>query len=76
MTSPDVFALALALPVEERASLAAELLASLAPPDAPSEDDPALVVEIAARAERVRQGRSLARPWADVRDELLARLGR
>ena len=60
---------ALALPVDERANVAAELLASL---DADSAEDPAAVeaawaAEIERRAQQVMSGESPGIPWEDVR---------
>ena len=67
---------ALALPVEERADVAAELLASL---DEPGTMDPAAVEaawarEIDKRARRVMAGESLGEPWEDVRARVARRL--
>ena len=66
----------LALPVEERADVAAELLASL---DEPGTMDPAAVEaawarEIDKRARRVMAGESLGEPWEDVRARVARRL--
>ena len=60
---------ALALPIDERAKLAAELLASL---DADAVDDPtdveaAWAAEIERRARRVMSGESEGVAWDDVR---------
>lgn len=67
---------ALALPAEERADVAAELLASL---DEPPAEDPAAVQaawakEIERRARRVLAGDSAGEPWEDVRDRVARRL--
>jgi len=67
---------ALALPVDERADVAAELLASL---DEPSTADAAAVEaawarEIERRAKRVMAGESLGEPWDDVRKRVARRL--
>lgn len=61
---------ALALPAEERATVAAELLASL---DAASTEDAEAVRaawadEIERRARRVLNGESTGEPWATVRE--------
>ena len=66
----------LALPTEERADVAAELLASL---DEPATDDAAAVeaawaLEIEKRARRVVAGDSACEPWAEVRDRVANRL--
>lgn len=63
---------ALALPVEDRADVAAELLASLEEDDV---DDPADVAaawaqELEARARRVLAGESNGEPWRAVRDAI------
>lgn len=60
---------ALELPIDERAGLAAELLASL---DTDGVDDPAEVeaawaAEIEARARRVLAGQSQGIPWEEAR---------
>ncbi len=67
---PGVLADALLLPEEDRAVMAAELLASLHPEGVPFEDDPAWMSEIERRAERVRRGESDGLAWEDVLAEL------
>jgi putative addiction module component (TIGR02574 family) len=67
---------ALTLPPDERADVAAELLASL---DDPTTDDPAVVQaawaqEIEKRARRVLAGESTGEPWEDVRARIARRL--
>jgi putative addiction module component (TIGR02574 family) len=67
---------ALALPLDERANVAAELLASL---DEASGEDPAAVeaawaAEIERRARRVMSGESRGIPWEDVRARAEAEL--
>ena len=67
---------ALTLPVDERADVAASLLASL---DAPAAMDAAGVEEawareIERRARRVLAGESVGEPWNDVRARILRRL--
>ena len=67
---------ALALPTEERADVAAELLASL---DEPATVDAAAVEtawarEIEKRARRVMTGESVGEPWEDVRARVARRL--
>jgi putative addiction module component (TIGR02574 family) len=60
---------ALALPVNERADVAAELLASLddEPMTDPQQVEAAWATEIEARARRVLAGQSAGEPWDDVR---------
>lgn len=60
---------ALALPVNERADVAAQLLASLddAAVDDPAEVEAAWAAEIERRARRVLAGTSAGVPWQDVR---------
>ena len=60
---------ALALPAEERADVAAELLASLEDPTATDETavQAAWAREIERRAHRVIAGDSAGEPWEDVR---------
>ena len=67
---------ALPLSTDERADVAAELLASL---DDPGTEDPASVqaawaTEIERRARRVLSGESSGEPWAEVRDRIARRL--
>lgn len=64
---------ALTLSLEERADVAAELLASL---DDPATEDPAAVqaawaAEIERRAQRVLSGESVGEPWEDVRTRIV-----
>ena len=59
---------ALALPVDERADVAAQLLASLDDEDVATEDiEAAWAAEIEKRARRVLAGQSEGIPWEDVR---------
>ena len=70
---------ALALPLDERADVAAELLASLdeAKAEHPADVEAAWAAEIERRARRVMAGESPGIPWEDVRrraeDELRRR---
>ncbi|MGQ0734210.1 MAG: addiction module protein [Acidobacteriota bacterium] len=72
----EVLREALALPVEQRADVAAELLASLdeAPPSHQTEVEAAWAREIERRARRVMSGESAGEPWEDVRARVLRRL--
>jgi len=65
----------LALPTQDRARVAAALLASL---DERDDGDPSRewATEIERRAERVLAGESQDRPWTEVRARLLGRLAR
>jgi putative addiction module component (TIGR02574 family) len=65
----DLLREALALPVGERAQVAAELLASLddAQADKPAEVEAAWAAEIERRARRVIAGESEGIAWEDVR---------
>ena len=66
---------ALALPVDERADVAAQLLASLDDEDVATEDiEAAWAVEIEKRARRVLSGQSAGIPWEDVRRRAEAEL--
>jgi len=67
---------ALTLPVEERADVAAELLASLdeAPAQDAAEVEAAWAREIERRARRVMSGESTGEPWEDVRARVIQRL--
>lgn len=60
---------ALELELDQRAELAAELLASL--DGAPDKDaEAAWVVEIERRAARARSGEDSGRPWPEVRERI------
>ena len=69
---------AMALPVNERADLAAELLASLddAAAEDPEEVEAAWAAEIERRARRVMTGETAGIPWEDVRRRAEAELRR
>ena len=69
---------AMALPVKERADLAAELLASLddAAAEDPVEVEAAWAAEIERRARRVMTGETAGIPWDDVRRRAEAELRR
>ena len=69
---------AMALPVNERADLAAELLASLddATAEDPAEVEAAWAAEIERRARRVMTGETAGIPWEDVRRRAEAELRR
>ena len=69
---------ALALPAEERADVAAELLASLdkTPSKDHAEVEAAWAHEIERRARRVMNGESDDEAWADVRARLLQRFAK
>jgi putative addiction module component (TIGR02574 family) len=69
---------ALALPVKERADVAAQLLASLddAAVDNPEEVETAWAEEIERRARRVLSGESAGSPWEAVRQRAEADLRR
>ena len=74
----EVLREALTLPVDERADVAAELLASL---DEAAAEDPAVVeaawaAEIETRARRVLAGETAGTPWEDVRRRAEAELRR
>jgi len=71
----DLLREALALPVDERADVAAKLLASLDDDDVATEDiEAAWAVEIEKRAGRVLSGQSDGIPWEDVRRRAEAEL--
>ena len=69
---------AMALPVKERADIAAELLASLddAAAEDPAEVEAAWAAEIERRARRVMTGETAGIPWEDVRRRAEAELPR
>lgn len=66
------------LPIDERADVAAELLASLdeARAEDPAEVEAAWAAEIERRARRVMAGESQGVPWEDVRAGAEAELRR
>ena len=72
----EVLRQALALPADQRADVAAELLASLdeAPPSDRAAVEAAWAREIERRARRVMSGESAGEPWEDVRARVLRRL--
>ena len=74
--SQQVLRDALSLPLEARADVAAELLASL--DDAPLENqaqvEAAWAREIERRARRVMSGESAGEPWDEVRARVVRRL--
>jgi putative addiction module component (TIGR02574 family) len=72
----DVLRDALALPVKERADIAAQLLASLEEANDPAEVEAAWAEEIERRARRVIAGESSGIPWEDVRRRAEAELRR
>ena len=67
---------ALALPLNERANVAAELLASLdnSIPENPQEVEAAWAAEIERRARRVLAGESLGESWNTVRERTARKL--
>jgi putative addiction module component (TIGR02574 family) len=69
---------ALTLPLDERADVAAQLLASLddAAADDPAEVEAAWAAEIERRARRVIAGETTGVPWEDVRRRAEAELRR
>ncbi len=66
------------MPLDERADVAAQLLASLddAAADDPAEVEAAWAAEIERRARRVIAGETLGVPWEDVRRRADAELRR
>jgi putative addiction module component (TIGR02574 family) len=72
----DVLREALALPLDERADVAAELLASLedAAAEHPADVEAAWAAEIERRARRALADESGGVPWADVRRRAEAEL--
>lgn len=67
---------ALGLPIDERAGVAAELLASLddVAAESPAEVEAAWAAEIKLRARRVLNGKSQGMPWDQVRARAEAEL--
>ncbi|HEV8241044.1 MAG TPA: addiction module protein [Thermoanaerobaculia bacterium] len=65
----EVFQHAMALPLGERAELAAELLASFDGEPEPGVEA-AWAAEIDRRVDRIRRGEAKGRPWEEVRADL------
>lgn len=73
----DLLREALALSVEERADIAAELLASLdEAKDDPAQVEMAWAAEIERRARRALSGESTGESWNDVRHRILTTIHR
>ena len=71
-TARQIIEEALRLPLDERATVVAELIASIdSEPDADAEQ--AWAAEIERRADRALRGESVGRDWTSVRAELEAR---
>jgi putative addiction module component (TIGR02574 family) len=71
----DLLRQVLTLSPDERAGVAAELLASLDEPmEDPTEVEKAWAVEIERRARRVISGESAGEPWEDARRRITRRL--
>jgi putative addiction module component (TIGR02574 family) len=71
-TAREIIEEALRLPLDERAAIVAELIASLdGEPDADAEQ--AWAAEIERRANRALRGESVGRDWSSVRSDLEAR---
>lgn len=74
----DVLHAALALPVDDRAGVAAALLASLDGGDDGGVDaeavEAAWVAELGSRAARVSSGQSAGTPWEEVRARVVGEL--
>jgi putative addiction module component (TIGR02574 family) len=72
----DLLREALTLPIDERAGVAAELLASLddAAVEDPAEVEAAWAAELERRARRVTSGESQGIPWEDVKARAEAEL--
>ena len=75
MSSEELLAAALALPLDQRAALARELIASLDGP-ADEDSDQAWGEEIERRIADWRAGRTKGVPWAEAEARILARLER
>jgi putative addiction module component (TIGR02574 family) len=71
----DLLRGALELPLDQRAELAAELLASM-DGEADSDVEAAWGAEIERRARQVLNGKTEALPWESVRAEALAKIRR
>jgi len=74
-TLKEILDQALELPAQDRAQLAAELLASLEPPG-DLDHEAAWAAEIERRARRVLAGESSSTPWEEARIRLRSLLDR
>ena len=80
MSTTQIFGTVLALPEESRAELAYQLLQSLKPPAALSDEEPGFSAELERRVEAYEAGETAASDWDDVsarlRQALLNKSGR
>lgn len=78
MSRDQLLTAALALPEEERAALAHDLLLSLAPDEVASKEEweQAWAEELQLRASRYERGETTARDWREVLAEVRASLAR
>lgn len=75
MTAQKLLRDALGLSLQDRAAVAAELLASLDDPaESAAEVEAAWAAEIEQRAQRVLAGQASGRPWAELHKEIDSRL--
>ena len=70
MTTTQIYGTALALPKENRAELACQLLQSLKPPTALSDEEPGFSAELERRVEAYEAGETAASDWDDVSERL------
>ena len=70
-----LFSQALALPEAKRLELAAELLASVRPPDVWGVADPGFVEELERRVRAVETGDEALLEWSEVKGRIEAKLG-
>lgn len=73
-TADDLMIQALALPAQQRAAMAQQLLHSLEPEDPDAED--AWAEEIQARSDVVHSGNYIARDWREALDDIRKQLPR
>ncbi|HUY35922.1 MAG TPA: addiction module protein [Pirellulales bacterium] len=73
-TANEVFAQALGLPEDARASLARQLLLSLETDDFDSDSEAAWAIEIEARLAAVERGGYAAQDWREALAEIRSRL--
>ena len=72
MSSDEILPAALALPANERAKLAREILESLQSPDPDAEA--AWVEEVDSRAQQIEDGTAQLVDWEIARDQIASRL--
>ncbi|MGE0761459.1 MAG: addiction module protein [Pirellulaceae bacterium] len=69
-TTSDILSAAMALPAEQRAEVAHELLLSLEPGELDPDVDQAWADEVRQRLRAIREGRAALRDWNDALEDI------